>query len=517
MTRFAALYQLARADFFERTRTFQYFATLAITLCAGSAMVPPLSAKYIALAVDNYRGIYNSAWMGIMFAVVMTTFLTLFGFYLVKSAVQRDRETRVGEIIASTSVGKFEYVLGKAISNVAVLLSIAAVLLVDAVVMQLVRGEDRHLDLLAIVWPTLVFVIPVFALISAVAVLFEVLPILRGGIGNVAYFFLWTGLLVAGASGSNMGTRGTLLDVFGFSAMTHGVWQVLSRIDPRATPNEISVIDWNSKGLGTHTFVFDGMTIGGDVIAQRLLVLAVALALVALAAVCFDRFSSAQRVRSSRKPGVFADAADRVARITQPVLDIVFASSFGSLVLAELRLMLKGANFWWYVASIGLCVFTLLAPIQTQSTALAIAWIWPILIFSQMGTRETLHQTEQLVYPSLHPLRRQFAAQLCAGVVITLLIGSGAIAHDLAVGYTSGVFSVVVGAFFIAALALACGALSGTPRLFEVVYLILWYVGPMNGTPLDYTKPAAAVPYAIASLALVVLAFYSRSVRLATA
>jgi len=517
MRRIAALYQLARADFFERTRTFQYFATLAITLWVGSAMVPPLSAKYIALAVDNYRGIYNSAWMGIMFAIVMTSFLTLFGFYLVKGAVQRDRETRVGEIIASTSVGKFEYVLGKAISNFAVLLSIAAILLVDAVVMQLVRGEDRHLDLIAIIWPTAVFVVPVFALIAAVAVLFEVLPILRGGIGNVVYFFLWTGLLTVGAAGSNMGTRPTQLDAFGFAAMTHGVWQVLSHIDPRATPNEISVIDSNSKGLGTHTFVFNGMTIGSDVIVERLVVLAAALVFVALAAICFDRFSSTHRVRASRKPGVFANVTDRVARITQPILDIIFASSFGGLLLAELRLMLKGSNFWWYVVSVGLWFFTLFAPDTMQSTALAIAWIWPILIFSQMGTRETLHQTEQLVYPSLHPLRRQFAAQLCAGIVMTLLIGSGAIVHDLAIGNTSGILTVVVGALFIPALALACGALSGTTRLFEVAYLVLWYVGPMNDTPLDYTKPAAMVPYAIATVILVILAFYSRSVRLATA
>jgi flagellar biogenesis protein FliO len=515
--RVAALYQLARADFLERTRTFQYLATLAITLWIGSAMVPPLSAKYIALAVDNYRGIYNSAWMGIMFAILMTTLLTLFGFYLIKSAVQRDRKTRVGEIIASTSVGKFEYVLGKTISNFAVLLSIAAMLLVDAVVMQLVRGEDRHLDLIAIVWPTVVFVIPVFALIAAVAVLFEVLPILRGGIGNVVYFFLWTGLLAAGARGSNMGTRGTPLDVFGFAAMTHGVWQDLSRIDRRATPNDIAVIDWSSKGLGTHTFVFNGMTIGGDVMVDRLVALLVALLLVALAALCFDRFSSTQRARAGRKPSVFANAADCVARITRPVLDIVFATSFGSLLLAELRLMLKGSNFWWYVVSVGLWFFTVFAPSTMQSTALAIAWIWPILIFSQMGTRETMHQTEQLVYPSLHPLRRQFAAQLCAGIAITLLIGSGAIVRDLAIGNTGGMLAAIVAALFIPTLALACGALSGTTRLFEVTYLILWYVGPMNDTPIDYTKPEAMVPYAIATALLLVLAFYSRSVRLAMA
>jgi hypothetical protein len=517
MRRLAALYQLARADFSERTRTFQYLATLAITLWVGSAMVPPPSAKYIAFAIDNYRGIYNSAWIGIMFAIVMTSFLTLFGFYLVKSAVQRDRETRVGEIIASTSVGKFEYVLGKTLSNFAILTSIAAILLVDAVAMQFVRGEDSHLDLFAIIWPTVVFVLPVFALIAAIAVLFEVLPVLRGGIGNVVYFFLWTSLLTAGAMGSNMGTKRTQLDAFGFAAMTHGVWQVLSRFDPRGKPDAIAIIDWDSKGLGLHTFLFNGMTVDRYVIFQRFAVLAIGLALVIVAALVFDRFASTNRVRKERKPGFLTNVATSIERATQPILDLVFASSFGALLLAELRLMLKGSNFWWYVVSVGLWFFTLFAPGTTQSIALGIAWIWPILIFSQMGTRETLHQTEQLVYPSLHPLRRQFAAQLCAGIAMTLLIGSGAILHDLATGNTSALLALVVAALFIPTLALACGAISGTTRLFEIVYLVLWYMGPMNATPIDYTKPSAMVPYAIATAALAILAFYSRSVRLATA
>jgi len=517
MRQLAVVYQLARADFLERARTFQYLATLAVTLWVGSLMVPPLGAKYTAFAIGVYRGVYNSAWMGIMFAIVMTCFLTLFGFYLVKGAVQRDRDTRVGEIIASTSVGKFEYVLGKALSNFAILMSIAAALLVDAVTMQLVRGEDRHIDLIGILLPTVVFVVPVFALIAAIAVLFEVLPLLRGGLGNVVYFFLWTAELTNGALSAKGGALGSAFDSLGFGAISLSAQQALSRIDPRIKVDDVEVGTWEDKGLNTHTFLYHGMTIGGNVILQRLFVLAIAFALVAIAALVFDRFAGTHRARAARKPGLFSNVSSNVGRTTQPIFDVVLGSSFGGLLLAELRLLLKGANFWWYAVSVGLWVFTLFARGPIQSMALGIAWIWPILLFSQMGTRETLHQTEQLVYPSLHPLRRQFTAQLCAGIVMTLLLGSGAIIHDLATGGTSGIPAVLVAAVFIPTLALACGALSGTTRLFEVVYLVLWYMGPMNATPLDYTKMAAAVPYGVATVLLAILAFYSRGIRLATA
>lgn len=39
----------------------------------------------------------------------------------------------------------------------------------------------------------------------------------------------------------------------------------------------------------------------------------------------------------------------------------------------------------------------------------------------------------------------------------------------------------LVGALFIPALALALGCWSGNSKLFEVVYTILWYAGPIEG------------------------------------
>src|SRR5262249_39086494 len=111
--------------------------------------------------------------------------------YLVKSAIAVDRQTRVGEVVASTAVGKLQYVAGKWLGNAAVLLSLGIVLVIDAVVMQLARGEDRSIDLLAIVTPFTLVYVPVVAIVAAMAVLFETVPFLRGGLGNVVYFFTW--------------------------------------------------------------------------------------------------------------------------------------------------------------------------------------------------------------------------------------------------------------------------------------------------------------------------------------
>ncbi len=185
--------------------------------------------------------------------------------------------------------------------------------------------------------------------------------------------------------------------------------------------------------------------------------------------------------------------------------------------MAELRLMLKSVSFGWYVVAAGLWIWTAFAPDKTQSMALGMAWIWPILVWSQMGTREAINDTELLVYPSLHPLRRQFVAQLCAGVVVALLAGSGAMLHDFASGDTAALFGVVTGALFIPTLALACGSIGATTRAFEVLFLTLWYLGPMNASSLDFTASSNAPGFALATLVLGCAAFAARKARLQTA
>ncbi len=137
-----------------------------------------------------------------------------------------------------------------------------------------------------------------------------------------------------------------------------------------------------------------------------------------------------------------------------------------------------------------------------------------MLIWSQLGTRERLYETEQLVFPTLHPIRRQFAAQWLAAVFLALLLAGGSLVHWAVSGNLGGIEGVLAGAVFVPTLALACGALSGTTRLFEIAYLVLWYIGPMNRTMFDFTQGANAAGFTLASLVLLLLASCARKMRL---
>lgn len=487
-------------------RSYQYLMTIAVTLLAGIWFVPSSNANYTVLIVDGYRGIYNSAWIGAIFVMLSTTVISLFGFYVVRGSIERDRRNRVGEIIAATPTSTFVYLLGKMLSHIAVLLSMLVVLFADAVAMQLLRGEDRSIHIWQIAEPLAIMSIPVIAVVAALAVLFDALPILRGGIGNIAFFFLWVTALVPRRVP-------TWLDPLGMWSLTHQI--------ARGVPHQLATHHLHSTGFGATSekaklFVWHGFTWTPGFIAERYAFVLVAIVTVAIAAIFFDRFSSAHRESGApRRRTPFAGVSATLARISQPILAVCFRSDFGSIVLAELRLMLQGLSAWWWIIAAGLWIATLFVPNAAQSTLLSLAWIWAILIWSQMGTRESANGTEQLIYPTLHPLRRQFLAQWYAGVLLALALGSGALLHAFASGSLHQAIGPIVGAFFLPTLALACGAIAQSPRLFEVCYLILWYAGPMNHTPsIDYTSTAAGAAFSIATVVLFVAAFSARRLRL---
>jgi hypothetical protein len=192
-------------------------------------------------------------------------------------------------------------------------------------------------------------------------------------------------------------------------------------------------------------------------------------------------------------------------------------------VLSELRLMVKGNRWWWYVVAGGLCLAALLSPVdQTRQIWLPLAWIWPLLIWAPLGNRAVRHRTEQIVLSAPYPLRSQIPAAWLAGLIFALATASGAFLRLVMAGQWSALLALSVGAAFIPALALALGVWSRGSKLFEVVYLVLWYVGPMNGNlALDYLGAtdaalAGSMPlvYALLTVLLLGLALLGSRLRL---
>ena len=189
------LYQLIRADFLERIRRYSTLITIGLVMYLMYIYLPPIDASYITFNMGGFRGVYNSAWIGSIITVLSVIFMSLPGFYLVKNAIDRDRMTGVGQILATTPLSKLQYLMGKMLSNLSYLMAMAGIALLGAVCMQLLRAESLRIDVWAYLGPYLFITLPFMALIAGLAVLFESVRFLRGGFGNVVFFFLYVGVL----------------------------------------------------------------------------------------------------------------------------------------------------------------------------------------------------------------------------------------------------------------------------------------------------------------------------------
>jgi hypothetical protein len=97
-----------------------------------------------------------------------------------------------------------------------------------------------------------------------------------------------------------------------------------------------------------------------------------------------------------------------------------------------------------------------------------------------------------------------------AGVLATaLLVLAGAVVF-LSNGDLSGLAGWAGAVVFVPTLALALGVFSSGNRVFEVVYVIWWYIGPLQKMRgMDFTSGAPQV-YLLAAAGLLLLASYWR-------
>ena len=513
MSAVRVIYHLARADFYERVRNYRFLVVLGLTVFLGYQV----AIGNMTLSLGGYRGEFNSAWVGAMVSLVATFFLGWFGFYVVKGSVARDRQTGVGQIMATTPLTRPLYMLGKWLSNLAVLVAMAAVLALAGLLIQLWKGESAQVDLLTYLAPFLFLALPLLALVAAMAVLFEAIPFLRGGFGNIVYFFAFVTSFALFLEA--LSPHYYAFEPIGFGILQRNMGQAVKA----AYPNYDGGFLLGGGDIIVGTFAWAGVDWTLDLILPRLFLLGLAIPVVLLAALFFDRFDPS-RSRPRRAKTRLSSPAPEAAALPKalptvhltPLNAAARRFSFFTVLIAELKLLLKGYRWWWYAIAAGLIIACLAnTAANTRSIVLMLAWAWPVLVWSSIGNREVYSNVQQMTFSSASPLWRQLPAQWLAGVIVTLLMGSGALLRYLIDGDTIGLLALFSGVIFIPSLALASGVWSGSSKLFEILYVTILYIGPLNRTPeVDFIgasgtgRPEFFIPL---SLGLIALAIFGRA------
>nr|BBH86523.1 hypothetical protein KTC_12740 [Thermosporothrix sp. COM3] len=488
-----ALFHLILADFRERMRRYSFFVMLVLSMLAAYFYLPPQSSPYQTLNLGMFRGMYNSAWVGMQIALVASLWLPIVGFYLVKNGIERDQQTRVGQIIASTPLHTFVYILGKMLSNVAVLASMVGATAIVAGGTQFLRAEDMRLDLWALLSPFLFLTLPAIFIPAALAVFFEMVSWLRGSLGNVVYFFI--SIVLAFLGQRSTGARVEMLDPFGISVPLKQVHAFLLRSFPHFTGETSLGLTFNDPGR-LQVFMWQGIEWTGDILLQRLLWIGIACALALIASLFFSRFDPA---RASNKRHIMEKLPEHGSNqiripVSVPLTPLLHGTTRGrwlKVLQGELVLLLKGRSMWWYGALVLLNVIMLAVPSGlSQYMLYPLATIWPLFLWSSLGSLETRCGTQQTVFAVPHPLLRHLPMQWLAGVLCTLLMLAGLVIRLGIEGSTGKLMAICLVVLFIPSLAMAFGIWVGNGRLFEVLYLAWWYIGPVNHLPgLDYLAP----------------------------
>lgn len=482
----SALVALALADFRERVRRRSFLAVLA---AAGFLGLQAIQGN-LEVALGDYTGEPSSAWAGALLALVGATFLALAGFWMVKGSVARDEATGVGQILAATPIRKATYTLGKALSHLLVLAAMTGVLALAAVALIVVTPGAGPLDLTAIAVPLIWITLPGLALVAAIAVLFETVRFLSRGFGNFVWFFVWPFLLVMA-----METAGP--DLFGIATMQRALGAEVRELDPTYRDG-LRIGAGGLEDRALKRFRWDGLRVTPELAAQRGAVLGVALLVALAAALPFDRFDPARRRQRRRR--VEPEARDDAS--AAPVASIASAPrvparlvpvggmsrhTFAALTVAEARIALRSMPRWWPLGLAALAVGGLVAPVAAKPGWLAAAFLWPALLWSGLATRDRATGVSALLAASPRPLAAQLPAVIAAGWTVGLACAAGPLLGLVAAGDGKRVAAATVGCLAMTTLAVALGVLSGGPRLFEALFVTLWYIGPLQRAwPLDF-------------------------------
>ncbi len=404
----SAVLTIAGADAAERMRRFAFILTIAAALYAGYLYVPEASATYHTVVIHGHGGIYNSAFYGATIAALSGGFLTLFGFFLVRGAIERDAECHVDAMVAASRVRKSVFVLSKWLSSAAVLWAVAGLSYLAAMVMQILRGHSLQVDPLAYVGPYLLITMPAMGFVAAVATVFDIIPFLRGVLGTIVFLILWPALLATPMSAGSGGVRA--LDPLGFSVIASSLIGSEQRAFPRDVSSDVNFGVIATAHIG-QPFAFSGFQWTSEIVMQRLAWIAVAVLLVLLASRFFDLFRR-ENVRASRR--LFID----VARVIPNV-------PFLRIFRAELGLIASGASLWWYLGAIGIIIAGALVPFESVTkVVLPIALIWPLERISALGARERRFGVDAIVSTTAGFATKTLAFQWLAGALVAFVVCS---------------------------------------------------------------------------------------------
>lgn len=483
------IYTVGIASFFDRIRDKStIFITLFMMYVTYLFFPENNTSIYYTLNMHKngffYRGIYNSVWMGWAGSVAFISIISLIGFYFINNSIKKERELKIGEISASMSIKPPTFIFGKTLGNFIFLLVQILIVILMTAIMQLIRGESYYVNIIEIMKPFLIFGVPTCLIVSVLGVTFEVIPFLSGTIGNIIYFFTWTGLIAVSISES-------------FSKDVFGIGTIFCGIVGQMKMNFKELQDADGIGLGNSgriynnvkTFVMNKSDIKSYVLMGRFFWIAAAFILLILVSFIFRRSLLLQKKfyggnRKAQKETLYKHGYEKRNTVLTPLPQSKAYSNSLSMLNNGLKIIVKSLPNWWYILAAAVYICTVMSRGEIQNKIfIPLIWILPITIWSKSGTEEKKFNMEAYLFTCNNYRNFELMNSFISCFLLTVLVNTCIIIKFILAGNAIGALYILMAAFFVSSLGIFIGSVTGSSAAFEIIYLLLWYAGILNGFP----------------------------------
>ncbi|MCR1975925.1 hypothetical protein NSA52_17585 [Clostridium sporogenes] len=476
MNKIYQIYYIGISDFLDRIRSKNILIITLLMMYIPYLLFPEThNSFYHSLNYFYgkffYRGVYNSVWIGWVSTLAFVTFITLIGFYFVRNSITRERELLIGEVTASIGVKSWIFIFGKCFGNFIFLLLQMVVVILITFIMQFVRSESYYFEPIKFLTPFLILAMPACFITAVIAIIFDIVPFLSNLFGNIVYFILWTfiGLI------SIMEKTFYLRDIGGIDTTVKIVLEQLkNNFKKSENINLFNFGNYEMPDNKIRTFTMNIVNISENAVLGRIFWSFTGLMLLFLVAMIFKRtFVLSEKMsnnikKDTKEAGYDYNKEDNFSKILK---NETYSNNL-SILKSEVKIIFTLPNLWWYIAVI-LCSIGLFFVEDNilYKFLIPVIWILPILIWSEIGKVSSC----MVKYGN-----KQLLNSIVVGFIFTIFVNIAVIIKFVMLNNFLGIFYILMAIFFVNSLSVFIENVNISSTLFEMIYIILWYMGILN-------------------------------------
>ncbi|KTD85432.1 hypothetical protein [Paenibacillus etheri] len=434
----------------------------------------------------SFRGVYNSAWMGLLVVLFLHTTLIFAGPYFIRNPIKKDIDSRMDIFIKSSPVSMYRYLESKRISNFLYLLFLVGAVEVMAVFMQLSRGESNQLIFSSYIMPFLLIVVPFVYVISSLAVCLDLFRIFRNTFGNILLFFAamsYMSYVMAGISNEKINPY---FDFTGIIYISHNIFtQFVQKMNMSGWDGGLSILE--TINHFDNTFVMNKVSWNTNFIVSRLIIITLAFSIVHILGrvrnfdqIFYQRFSTLKSKSKNQKltPQLLTVIEEpKLSQNSNLPLSLdssVFRIETKALFSGEILVYLKSLQKT-HLLLIPLFVLQYLPRASDVNNWIFIlALSAPLFLFSNTS----FHLGDSFIRSTLAYKRPLFFTKALFLFTLLILYFSGTFINLLIVQKYLMIVSLLLGLLFSISLTASCSLVS--KHLFSFIYMFLWYLGVMQ-------------------------------------